>query len=95
MQMGEEKRFLVFFGGTSSLSVGTSQGWRKAVSASSALGLPPTCTPFPSEGRVSQVGALEVSHSVPTQTPSYLVQRSVCLSSAARSFYIPLPPPPS
>ena len=73
MQIGEEKRFLVF-----PLEPPLCQ-WklpRAGESFSRTLG-PPTDLhpPVP-----LKLGALRAGHGAPTQTPSYLVQRSVSLS---------------
>lgn len=67
-----------FFGETSSLSGGTSWGWRKAVSASSTLGLPPALTPFPGEGSLAG-GSSGVSHRAPPKPPlTWFKGVSVC-----------------
>lgn len=74
MQMGEEKRFLVF-----PLEPPLCQ-WKLPRAGESQvlaepLGVRLTCTPVP-----LKLGALRASYGAPTQTPSYLVQRSVSLS---------------
>lgn len=64
-------------------------------SMSSTLGHPLICTPFPSEGRISQMGALEVSHGTPTQHPlTWFKGVSVCLWQLALFIsYCPHPLP--
>lgn len=75
MQMGEENQFLVFALQSPPVS-GNFLGLDKGIS-SNTLGL---LTPFPMKVESLKVGTLRADHRAPTQIPSYLVQRSVCLS---------------